>query len=86
MGVLQLLGFYYVGQDVLTQNFYEQRICPALGWTEVFYEVPLNMFLREGDNSFPLPPRQGGGVESSWQISLNHFIILEMAYDVLREF
>ena len=36
IGVLQLSGFYCVGQDVLTQNFYEQRICPALGWTEVF--------------------------------------------------
>ena len=77
IGVLQLSGVYCVGQDVLTQNFYEQRICPALGWTEVFYEVPLNMFLREGDNSFLLPPRQGEGVESSWQISLNHFIILK---------
>ena len=77
IGVLQLSGFYCVGQDVLTQNFYEQRICPACkGWTEAFYEVPLYTFLGEGDNSFPLPPRQGGG-GSLWQNTLDHLIVLK---------
>ena len=29
IGVLQLSGFYCVGQDLLIQNFYKQRICPV---------------------------------------------------------
>ena len=86
IGVLQLSGFYCVGQDVLTQNFYEQRICPACkGWTEAFYEVPLNTFLREGDNSFPLPPRQGRGGIIMADFT-EPFYYFKMAYDVLREF
>ena len=49
IGVLQLSGFYCVGQAVLIQNFDEQRICPVCkGWTEAFYDVPLYTFLGEG--------------------------------------
>ena len=63
IGVLQLSGFYCVGQAALIQNSNEQRICPVCkGWTEAFFDVPLYTFLGEGDNSFPLPPRQGGGI------------------------
>ena len=77
--VLHLSGLYSVGQDVLIQNFYEQRICPVCkGWTEAFYEVPLNTFLRDGDNSFPLPPRHGGGI--IMEDYREPFCCLEMAY------
>ena len=49
IGVLQLSGFYCVGQAVLIQNFNEQRICQVCkGWTEAFYDVPLYTFLGEG--------------------------------------
>ena len=61
--VLQLSGFYCVGQEVLIQNFYKKRICPVCkGWTEAFYEVPLYTIL-------------GGG--SSWQNTLDYFIVLK---------
>ena len=69
IGVLQLSGFYCVGQDVLTQNF---------------HEVPLNTFLREGDNIFPLPPRHGGGFIMA--VYNEPFYCVKMADNVLREF
>ena len=85
IGVLQLSGFYCVGQAVLIQNSNEQRICPVCkGWTEAFFDVPLYTFLGEGDNSFPLPPRQGGGIIMAEYTG--PFYCFKMAYDVLREF
>ena len=85
MGVLQLLGVYCVGQDVLIQNSQRQRICPVcIGWTKAFNEVPLNTFLGRGDKSFSLPPRHGGGVIMADYSEPCYYF--KMAYDVMREF
>ena len=81
IGILQLLGLYRVVQDVLIQNDYEQRFCPACeGRTEALYKVPR----REGDNSFPLPPRHGGGIIIA--VYNEPFYCVKMADNVLREF
>ena len=87
MGVLQLLGFYCVGQDVLIQNSQRQRICPVcIGWTEAFNEVPLNTFLGRGDKSFSLPPRHGGGIIMAVYNEPFYCVKIKMADNVLREF
>ena len=55
-----------------------------IGWTEAFNEAPLNTFFGEGDNSFPLPPRHGGGIiMADYGEPINYF---KMAYDVMWEF
>ena len=84
MGVLQLLGFYCVGQDVLIQNSQRQRICPVcIGWTEAFNEVPLNTFLGRGTKAFPYPLGMGGVIMADYSEPCYYF---KMAYDVMREF